>query len=92
MIPESTTADFLPTRATIWISYFLDSRNLEKKPVVSVRLFPWKNIRNRVIDLHAIYSRILANLPVRLSRALVNLPVKAELTRTNPMGAMGGAE
>ncbi len=27
-----------PTRATIWISYFLDSRNLEKKPVVDVRL------------------------------------------------------
>ncbi len=29
--PESTTADFLPTWATIWILYFLDSRNLEKK-------------------------------------------------------------
>ncbi len=34
MIPESTTADFLPTRATIWISYFLERRNLGKKPVV----------------------------------------------------------
>ncbi len=32
--PESTTADFLPTRATTWILYFPDSRNLEKKSVV----------------------------------------------------------
>ena len=34
MSPESATADFLPTRATIWILYFLDPRNLGKKSLV----------------------------------------------------------
>ena len=28
--PEGTTADFLPTRATTWILYFLERRNLQK--------------------------------------------------------------
>ncbi len=44
-----------------------------------------------MIKLHAIDSRILANLLVELSRTLVNLLVKkAKLARMNPMGAMGG--
>ena len=56
-----------------------------------VRITTCKNITNTVIKLHAIYSRILVNLLVKLSRILVNLLVKqVELTRTSPMGAMGG--
>jgi hypothetical protein len=50
-----------------------------KKNTVHVRMTPWKIIRNTVIKLHAIYSRILVNLLVILVRILVNLPVK--LTR-----------
>ena len=44
-----------------------------------------------MIKLHAIYSRILVNLLVKLSRTLVNLLVNTvELTRMNPNGGHGG--
>ncbi len=50
-----------------------------------------KNITNKVIDLHAIYSRILANLLVKLSRTLVNLlvilvKILVKLTLWGPWG------
>ena len=45
-----------------------------------------------MINSHAIYSRLLVNLLVKLSRILVNLLVnKVKLTRTNPNGGHGGA-
>ncbi len=52
MSPESTTADFLPTRATIWILYFLDSRNLPKKTPASYNN-TMEDYEYKVINLHA---------------------------------------
>ncbi len=53
MSPEGTTADFLPTRATIWILYFLDSRNLEKKTRASYNN-TMEDYEYEVINSHAI--------------------------------------
>ena len=52
MVPESTTADFLPTRATIWILYFLERRNLEKKTRARSNN-SMEEYRNQAINLHA---------------------------------------
>jgi hypothetical protein len=70
---------------------FLGAILVSKKKHVHVRITTCKNITNAVIKLHAIYSRTLVNLLVKLSRTLVNLlviPVK--LTRMNPNGGHGG--
>ncbi len=67
MSPEGTTTDSLPTRATIWILYFLDPRSLEKKARACLNN-NMEEYRNKVSDLHAIYSRSSVNLPVKLTR------------------------
>ena len=41
-----------------------------------MRLFPWKNITNKVANLHAIKPRLLVNLLVILVKILVTLLVK----------------
>ncbi len=59
MIPEGATADFLPTRATIWILYFLDSRNLEKKSHTCLNNH-MEDHGNKVIKLHATLSQTIS--------------------------------
>ena len=67
MTPEGTTADFLPTRATLWLLYFLDPRNLGKKTRASYNN-TMEDYEYRVIKLHAIYSRISVNFLVNISK------------------------
>ena len=56
MSPESTTADFLPTRATIWILYFLDPRNNRKKTPASYNN-TMEDYRTKVVNSHATLSQ-----------------------------------
>jgi len=67
MVPESTTADFLPTRATIWLLYFLDPRNLEKKTRASYNN-TMEEYRNRVINSHAIQSQNISKFTGDISK------------------------
>ncbi len=53
---EGTTADFLPTRATIWILYFLDPRNNRKKTRASYNN-TMEDYEYKVIKSHATQSQ-----------------------------------
>ena len=53
-------------------------------------IIAWKNITNKVIDSHAIYSRILANLLVRLSSCISKFTGESEADQNEPYGGHGG--
>ena len=59
-----------------------------RKKHVHVRIATCKNITNKVINLHAIYSRILVNLLVTLSRTLVNLLVNTSKFATGLLSSL----
>ena len=66
--------DRLPPDAGYYLDLVLPRKEEPGKKTGSrCKIIAWKNIRNRVIKSHAIYSRISVNLPVKPSRTLVNL-------------------
>ncbi len=55
MTPESTTTDFFPTRTYLWILYFLDPRDLQKKTHASNNN-TMEDYECKVSNSHAILS------------------------------------